>query len=204
VERQQIKWFAFSASLAIPGFTLLVTGLALEEALGDQPLASGLGLVISTVAGIAIAPAMAIRRYRLYDIDLVIRRTLIYSALTALPAGANFRQRSGAAGRLPAGHGRNTGSAGDGALHPGRPALFQPLRGRVQTGIDPRFYRRKYDAARTLAGFGTGLRDRVDLDDLQARLLNVVEETMHPAPTGLWVRPPGEPGSTSGSQRHPR
>jgi hypothetical protein len=190
VERQQMKWFAFAASLAIPGFTLLVAGLVLDRALADRIFLSGLWLIISTVAGIAVASGIAILRYRLYDIDLIIRRTLVYSALTALLAGAYFGSVLVLQAVFQAATGEARGTLVTVLSTLAGAALFQPLRGRVQTAIDRRFFRRKYDAARTLAGFGMGLRDCVDLDDLQARLLEVVDDTMRPAHAGLWVRRP--------------
>jgi hypothetical protein len=195
VERQQIKWFAFAASLAIPGFTLLVTGLVLESTLAEWIFVSGLWLIIGTVAGIAIASAIAIFRYRLYDIDLIIRRTLVYSALTALLAGAYFGSVLVFQGAFRLVTGEIQGTLVTVLSTLASAALFQPLRRRVQTAIDRRFYRRKYDAARTLAGFGAGLRDCVDLDDLQGRLLSVVDDTLHPAHARLWLRQAGRPSA---------
>jgi hypothetical protein len=195
VERQQIKWFAFAASLAIPGFTLLVTGLVLGGARGDRIFASGLWLVIGTVAGIAVASAIAIFRYRLYDIDLIIRRTLVYSALTALLAGAYFGSVLVFQGAFRLVTGGTQGALVTVLSTLAIAALFVPLRRRLQDSVDRRFFRRKYDAARTLAGFGTGLRDCVDVDDLQARLLSVVDETLHPAHARLWLRQPGRPSA---------
>lgn len=195
VERQQIKWFAFAASLAIPGFTLLVTGLVLGGVRGNQFFATGLWIVIGTVAGVAVASAIAIFRYRLYDIDLIIRRTLVYSALTALLAGAYFGSVLVLQGAFQLVTGEAQGVLVTVLSTLASAALFQPLRGRVQTAIDRRFFRRKYDAARILNSFSTGLRDCVDLDDLQTRLLTVVDETLRPAHARLWVRRPGSQGT---------
>jgi len=155
------------------------------------------------VAGIAVASAMAILHYRLYDIDLIIRRTLVYSALTALLAGAYFGSVLVLQGAFRLVTGETQGALVTVLSTLAGAALFQPLRGRVQTAIDRRFYRRKYDAARILAGFGTGLRDCVDLDDLQARLVSVVDETLHPAHARLWLRQAGKPVGPE-SPGHPR
>jgi hypothetical protein len=143
------------------------------------------------VAGIAVASGIAILRYRLYDIDLIIRRTLVYSALTALLTGAYF----GSVLVLQAVFQTATGEA-RGALVTalstlGIATLFLPLRGRVQTAIDRRFFRRKYDAAQVLAAFGARLRDETDLSRLSEGLVGVVDQTMQPGSASLWLRPPG-------------
>ncbi len=130
--------------------------------------------------------AIAITRYRLFDIDLIIRRTLIYSIITAMLALFYF----GAVIVLQQVFRSLTGAGDDLAIIVSTlaiAALFNPLRHRIQTAIDRRFYRRKYDAARILAAFGTTVRDEVDLDKMTGELLTVVQETIQPTHVSLWL-----------------
>jgi hypothetical protein len=193
MERQQLKWFVFAASLAAPGFFLLVLGLVVEGLSRGWIFVSGLWFLIATVGGIAVASAIAILRYRLYDIDLIIRRTLIYSALTALLAGAYLASVLVLQSVFQAVTGEAQGELVTVLSTLTIAALFLPLRGRVQTAIDRRFFRRKYDAGRVLARFGGSVRDDVELDQLRARLLDVIDETVQPAHASLWLPPPGPP-----------
>lgn len=132
--------------------------------------------------------AVAIRRYRLWDIDLIINRALVYGTLTAMLTAVYF----GSVAILQAGFRALTGQDSQLAVVGSTLAiavLFQPFRGRIQGFIDRRFYRRKYDAARTLADFSATLRDETDLERLSVHLVAAVEETMQPAHASLWLRP---------------
>ena len=134
-----------------------------------------------------IAVGNAILRHRLYDIDIIIRRTLVYLVLTAILAIIYF----GGVVVAQAGLRPLIGENSDAEIVISTlviAALFTPLRGQVQNIMDRRFYRRKYDAEKTLAAFNAMMRDEVDLDKLQAALVNVVQETMQPKVIGLWVK----------------
>jgi hypothetical protein len=124
----------------------------------------------------------------LWDIDVIIRRTLIYSALSAVLAAAYLGTvvLLQAASRLATGQGQNSLVVVLSTL--AIAALFGPVRSRVQSAIDRRFYRRKYDAARTLASFAASARDETDLDQLSTHLVRVIDQTMQPAHVGLWLR----------------
>ena len=184
--RQQIKWFLLGISLWIG--PLIITSLipSLPEWLSNTTSAYyivGASLFPPAAIGIGIL------RYRLYDIDIIIRRTLIYSVLTAILALIYFGGIVLAQGLLRA----VTGGNSDAAIVISTlviAALFTPLRRRIQDMIDRRFYRRKYDAERTLAAFNATMRDEVDLDKLQAALVNVVQETMQPTQVSLWLKDP--------------
>jgi hypothetical protein len=180
VERQQLKWFTYAAALAI--LLNLVPNPLPEGAVTDV-------LFGLTIALIPIAAGIAILRHRLYDIDRLINRTVVYAALTAL-LGAVYAgavlvlgQVFGSVGGEP------PGWAVAGATL-AVAALFQPARRRVQAVVDRRFDRRKYDAAKTVEAFSARLRDEVDLDMLSAELLAVVNQTMQPTRVSLWLRPP--------------
>ncbi|HEX8733233.1 MAG TPA: hypothetical protein VF725_14370, partial [Ktedonobacterales bacterium] len=188
-ERQMMKWFAFCVALMAISYA---TGIFVLPP--NDPILGSLGFAIAfglLPAGIVIA----VLRFHLYDIDLIINRALVYGSLTALLAGIYFglvilSQRLA----IPL-----TGSAQQSPIVIVLStlviaSLFQPLRRRIQRMIDHRFYRRKYDAARTLATFGKTLRTEVELAALSDELLTVVEETMQPAHVSLWLRPTAERG----------
>jgi hypothetical protein len=186
VERQQLKWFTYTSTLAISGVILTYT---ISEAIGALWL-EWLGNVLLLVGfiGIPISMGIAILRYRLYDIDLIINRTLVYGTLTATLIALYF----GDIVLLQRVFVALTGEKSTLAVVASTlliAALFNPLRRRIQGFIDRRFYRSKYDAAKTLEAFSAKLRDETDLDALSEDLTSVVRETMQPAHVSLWLRP---------------
>jgi len=190
VERQQLKWFTYSSTLAISGVILTYT---ISEAIGALWLEwVGYVLLVVGFIGIPISMGIAILRYRLYDIDLLINRTLVYGPLTATLAlvyfgGIVLLQRLFVA---------LTGEKSTLAVVASTlviAALFSPLRRRIQSFIDRRFYRRQYDVRKTLEEFSARLRDETDLDALNNELVRVVRETMQPAHVSLWLRPDTPP-----------
>jgi hypothetical protein len=178
-QRQQFKWLTYGA-----------IGLAAAIASTYLPgLSSHIALPGFFWFGACVG--VAILRYRLYDIDVIVNRTLVYGALTALLGGIYLGAvfGLGALVRSIGGHGNNGLVVAASTLAVA--ALFSPARRALQAFIDRRFYRRKYDAARTLESFGARLRDDVDLDDLSGHLVGVVRETMQPAQVSLWLRASG-------------
>jgi hypothetical protein len=176
VQRQQIKWFAYGAAPSIP------LGM-FAQARPFGPYLELLGAALQ-LAGVGIG----IFRFRLWDIDRLINRTLVYGLLTVL-LGAVYAGLVLVLGLLSGGIGTGTPSWAVAGATLAVAALFQPARRRVQQAVDLRFNRRKYDAARTIDRFSARLRDQVDLDTLSAELLAVVDHTMRPTTTSLWLRP---------------
>ena len=182
VERQQIKWLAFAA-LAIPVWFL--TNAPIEAA------SHTLFVIMDALIVSALIPAatgIAILRYRLYDIDVVINRTIVYGSLTIMLVALYF----GGIVVLQRVFVTLTGQQSTLAVVASTlaiAALFNPLRRWVQAFVDRRFYRRKYDAAKTLAAFNSRLREETDLDSLREEVLEVVRETMQPEHASLWLRP---------------
>jgi hypothetical protein len=183
VERQQIKWFAYAAAM----FALAILSYALP-----WPERISEFLEVSAAVFIPIAISIAVLRYRLYDIDRLVNRTLVYGVLTATLVAVYAGGVAGLQYLLRA----LTGQEQQPQLVIVATtlliaAMFNPLRRRIQGFIDRRFYRRKYDAAKTLEAFGTRLRDETDLERLGEDLVTVVRETMQPQHASLWLRPTG-------------
>ena len=160
---------------------MLLLGDLLPDALGN--LLFTLGITFPPVAA-----GIAILRYRLYEIDRLINRTLVYGLLTALLAGV-YAGLVLILGRLFGELGGRPPSWAVAGATLAVAALFQPARRRIQAGVDRRFNRRRYDAARTVEAFSAHLRDQVDLATLSAELLAVVDQTVQPTRTSLWLRP---------------
>jgi hypothetical protein len=189
VERQQIKWLAYAAVAMTGGGILVYTP---PEVLG-APWVTSVGYVLLElgVLGVPISIGIAILRYRLYEIDTLINRTLVYGALTVLLAVVYF----GGVTATEAIFRTVTGQEQQPQLAIVVStlviaALFNPLRHRIQAFIDRRFYRRKYDARKTLEAFSAKLRDETDLEALNNELVGVVRETIQPAHISLWLREP--------------
>jgi hypothetical protein len=189
--RQQLKWLVWAFALLIL-ITVPVAALALIEGRSDPFAGVSPVLLFGFVLYVYLMPFVAvgnaILRHRLYDIDVIIRRTLVYSVLTALLALAYLGSVVVLQGVLQAVAGQRNNQFEVVASTLAIAALFVPLRRRVQTFIDRRFYRRRYDAARILQAFGSSIRDDVDLEGLTERLVGVVQESMQPANIVMWLR----------------
>jgi hypothetical protein len=179
VERQQLKWFTYAGVLLV---SWSVADLVLPDV---APLNLFFGL---TIALVPVAAGIGVLRYRLYDIDRLINRTLVYGLLTALLAGV-YTGAVLVLGQVFGGVGRDPPSWTVAGATLAVAALFQPARRRIQAVVDRRFNRRRYDATRTVEGFSGRLRDEIDLDTLSVELLAVVEQTMQPTAVSLWLRP---------------
>jgi hypothetical protein len=178
VERQQLRWVAVAAALLVVAAGAALVGLALDAT-------EVVTWAISAwVAGLPLAIGAAVLRYRLYDLDRIISRTLAYGLLTLLLGGGYAAVVLGL-GQLLGQDSSLVVAAATLAVA----ALFQPARRRIQQAVDRRFNRRRHDAAETIQAFSTHLRDQLDLDTLSAELLAVVEETMQPNQASLWLRP---------------
>ena len=182
-ERQQMKWLTYVATL-MPVLILLASRFQVAD------YAAGI-----LFASVPVVVGIAVLKYRLYDVDLLINRTLVYATLTAALLSVYvggvvtlqlvFRGLMGQGNQLAV-------VASTLAIA----ALFQPLRRRIQELIDHRFYRQKYDARKTLAAFGATLRDEVDLGRLGGELVSVTLETLQPAHVSVWLRDPDARGRT--------
>ena len=192
VERQQLKWFAFSGVVFCVVFAIGPVLWYLPSSPGTEWIWTVLFLLGAST--IPVAVGIAIMRYRLYEIDLLINRTLVYGALTASLAAVYFASVATTQAVFRA----FTGQEQQPQLAIvfstlAIAALFNPLRGRIQSFIDRRFFRSKYDATKTLEAFSDKLRDQTDLEALNGNLVGVVTETMQPAHVSLWLRPDTPP-----------
>jgi hypothetical protein len=196
-ERQQIKWFAYAATMVSGSLILTYTVSAAIDARWIAWV--GFGTMVAAILGLSVAVGVAVLRHRLYDIDIIINRTLVYGPLTATliafyVCGIVVLQRvfvllTGQQSTLAV-------VASTLAIA----ALFNPLRHRIQGFVDRRFYRNKYDARKTLEAFSAKLRDETDLEALSEDLVRVVSETMQPAHVSLWLRPNTAPESEQAEQ----
>ena len=190
IERQQLKWFVYAAVLApLPGFVY-------------EAAPSIFGLLRTLILPLVpISVGVAILRYRLYEIDRILNRTLVYGLLTVV-LGLCY-----AAGSLVfvlvAGAGSDPPSWLVGGATLAAAAIFRPARRRSQGAVDRRFNRRKYDTAQTIQAFSTRLRDQIDLDTLSSELLAVIDQTMEPTRVSLWLRP-SPPGSSATARSEER
>jgi hypothetical protein len=176
-ERQQLKWLPVGVALVLASFLIEDLGNPTLNALAD----------LFAVGALSGAILVAILKYRLYDIDRILNRTLVYTALTVLPgvvhaAGVFLLSRL-----LDPADGESELAVAASTLAVA--ALFQPLRRRVQAAVDRRFNRRRFDAAKTVETFSARPRDEIDLDMLSAELLTVVDQTMQPTAVSLWLQP---------------
>jgi hypothetical protein len=204
--RQQIKWIAFAASVAgLVYLSTIVSGLIIlgpqtTGRAGSPPFWLDLLIYVALLSfgGVPVAVGFAVLRYRLYNIDLLINRTLVYGSLTATLALVYFGgvATTQAIFRALTGQQEQQPQLAIVASTLVIAALFNPLRRRIQSFIDRRFYRRKYDAAKTIEGFSMKLRDETDLEALSDELVGVVREAMQPAHASLWLRP--DPDSKGG------
>jgi hypothetical protein len=190
-ERQQLRWLALAAALAPLAVLIFIAGVdAGNWAVANW--AAGLYLALPP-----LATGAAILRYRLYDLDRIISRTVAYGVLTLL-LGLGYAGMVLGLGQFLGRESSLVVAAATLAVA----GVFQPARRRIQDAVDRRFNRRRHDAAQTIEAFSTRLRDQVDLDTLTAELLAVVDQTMQPTQASLWLRPHGPSSATDGSTNY--
>jgi hypothetical protein len=194
LERLQLRWVAWAAVLVVLSGVVVLAALAIGVGGATALLGWGVGV---GAAVLPLAIGAAILRYRLYDLDRIISRTLAYGLLTLLLGGGYAAVVLGL-GRLPQGSSLAVAAATLAVA-----AVVQPARRRVQAAVDRRFNRRRYDAVRTIQAFSARLRQQVDLDTLTVELLAVVEQTMQPTQAWLWVRqqPPAEAAEAAAARQ---
>jgi hypothetical protein len=188
IERQQLKWFVFAAAFFIPGVILIVTGGSQQSIDLDWIYPLGIMLALIAITGMAVASAVAILKYRLWDIDFIIRKTLVYTAVTVSLGLVYFASVV----LLQQAFRALSGQDSPVAIVISTlviAALFTPLQRSIQNTIDRRFYRQKYDAQQALAEFAATARDEVELEQLTGQLLSVVQASMQPEQVNLWLRP---------------
>jgi hypothetical protein len=181
--RQQVRWLAVTLAGC---FAFVLVSLALNLVSVRAAETAMLVPMVGMTVGVPSAVGVAILRYRLYELDLIVNRTLVYAVLTGVLASAYLAIVVVLQSFSPVGTDSDLAVAGSTLAVA---ALFRPLRARIQTFIDRRFYRRRYDAGETLAEFSTRLRDQVDLGALTTELVQVVRSTMQPSHASLWIRP---------------
>jgi hypothetical protein len=194
IERQQMRWFVFSVVMFVVvfGATQILWAIVEEPESGGAWNTFGFFALMLSLIFIPVSMGIGILRHRLYDIDTVVNKTLVYGGLTAILALAYVGIVVALQNVIPGADDSDLTIAGSTLAVS---ALFRPLRARIQGFIDRRFYRRKFDTQRTLESFSSRLREDVDLDHLSADLLGVVGDTMQPAHASLWLRP--ERGTSS-------
>jgi hypothetical protein len=191
-ERQQVKWLAGAAAGVALVYAVVVPLGALVDPSSQHPpawLSAAQSVSLLSFGLIPVAIVFAVLRYRLYEIDVIIRRTLVYTALVAVLAALYLGGVTMIGGVL------RTATGGSGAIGVtvstlAVAAAFQPLRRRIQRAVDHRFYRGRYDAARTLESFSGRLREHVEIDAVSSEVLDVVRQTLQPAHVSLWLREP--------------
>ena len=201
-QRQQLKWVAFVIGVCVIS-ELVSVALAVQGFLPVVATVLGGVAIAGVVVGLPAAVGLAILRYRLYDIDRLINRALVYATLTAV-LGLGYAGAVLALGQLFGGVGERTPSWAVAGATLAVAAVFQPARRRIQQAVDRRFNRRKYNTAKTIAAYSVRLRDQLDLDTLASELLAVADQTMEPTRVSLWLRP-SPPGSSgpAGSEARP-
>ena len=198
VERQQLKWFTY-ATVVSAVFWVVFAATGLQHRLPDA-LAYVVGAVF--LGAVPVAIGIALLRYRLYDIDRLINRTLVYGLLTVV-LGCGYAAVVLVLGQLFGGVTRDPPSWVIAGATLAVAAAFRPVRRRIQLGVDRRFNRRRHDAARTMEAFTVRLRDHIDLETLSSELLAVVDQTMEPTAVSLWLRPSGAAPEGPVLPRHP-
>jgi hypothetical protein len=180
MERQQLKWFTFATVVSIP---LMIPAI-------NDLLATGWPIVLALV-GLVVPPvavANAMLKYRLYDIDLLINRTLVYVSLTAVLAIIYVVGVVGVGALVQGASGQERNSLVVAASTLAVAGMFRSARSRIQDFIDRRFYRSKYDAQQTIADFSAKMREQIDLDSLTKEMAAVVRDTVQPTHVSLWLR----------------
>jgi hypothetical protein len=191
-ERQQLKWFTYAAVLSVLVWLVFIV----PDVVNRLPAALGFVILLSWLVAVPLAIGIAILRYRLYDIDRIINRTLVYGLLTALLA-LGYAGVVLLLGQVFGGVTDQPPSWAVAGATLAVAALFQPARRRIQEAVDRRFNRRRYNAARTVQAFSARLRDQIDLDTLSTELLAVVDQTMQPTRVSLWLRPSAHDSSVT-------
>jgi hypothetical protein len=199
VQRQQLKWFALVIGVCVVS---VLVALAVQGFLPAVATVLWGVAIAGVVVGLPAAVGLAILRYRLYDIDRLLNRAVVYATLTAV-LGLGYAGAVLVLGQLFGGVGERTPSWAVAGATLAVAALFRPARRRIQQTVDRRFNRRKYSATRTIEAYSVRLRDQLDLDTLSAELVAVVDQTMEPTRVSFWLRP-SPPGSSSPARSEAR